>query len=179
MPYNKTENKGTKRSDTPTAIPVCEFLYELINEHIKPETVLDPCSGDGRLTKGIVCNHIINYEIKNDKDFLQETQTINTSLVICNPPFNIGTGRTLSPEIFMDKILELCGYDVPIILICPMGMRLNQKKSSKRWRKMRDVYPKITSIISLPLDIFENTLFHSEILCFNTPNFDPHYFLKL
>jgi hypothetical protein len=79
----------------------------------------------------------------------------------------------------MDKILELVDKDTPIILITPMGFRLNQRINSKRWRKMRDDYPPITSIISLPLDIFEDTLFHCEILCFNCYRLLPHYFLHI
>ena len=96
-----------------------------------------------------------------------------------NPPFNVGYGRKLSVEVFMDKVLELVNNDIPIIMITPMGFRLNQKENSKRWRKIRDTYPPITSIISLPLDIFEDTLFHCEIICFNCDKFKPHYFLDI
>jgi len=56
---------------------------------------------------------------------------------------------------------------------------LNQKVNSKRWRKIRDNYPPIKSIISLPLDIFEETLYHCEIVCFNCDLFEPHYFLNI
>ena len=86
-------------------------------------------------------------------------------------------GRKLAVEVFMDKVLQLCDNNIPIIMICPMGFRLNQRITSKRWRNMRDNYPKICSIISLPLDIFEDTLFHCEILCFNCDKLEPHYFL--
>ncbi len=58
-----------------------------------------------------------------------------------------------------------------------MGFRLNQRKISKRWKWLRDNCPPITSIISLPLDIFDNVQFHSEILIFNVPKLKPHYFL--
>ena len=58
-----------------------------------------------------------------------------------------------------------------------MGFRLNQRYTSTRWKKMRDIYPEITTIISLPLDTFDDTLYHSEIVCFNTNLFKPHYFI--
>ena len=176
--YIKKDNKGKKRNDTPTDIRICNFLTSLIKKHYNPKRILDPCCGDRRLTNDFDCK-IINYEIKEGKDFLKETNKIDCDFVICNPPFNIGTGRKLSVEVFMDKILELVDNKTPIIIITPMGLRLNQKVKSKRWRKMRDIYPDIDSIISLPLDIFEETLFHCEILCFNCGNFKSHYFLDI
>ena len=60
-----------------------------------------------------------------------------------------------------------------------MGFRLNQRINSTRWKKIRDEYPPISTIISLPLDIFEDTLFHSEIIGFNTDKLKPHYFLDI
>jgi hypothetical protein len=177
--YQKQMNKGKKRSDTPTPDYIIDFLSDLIKSKYKPHTILDPCAGDGRLTKHFDCNKI-NYEIKDNKDFLKEDKPIDCDMVIMNPPFNLnGVGRKLSVEVFLDKVLELCDKNVPIICITPMGLRLNQKKSSKRWRKMRDDYPPITSIISLPLDAFEDTLFHCEILCFNMDKLNPHYYLNL
>jgi type I restriction enzyme M protein len=109
-------------------------------------------------------------------------------LVLCNPPFNTyednrtwmkehNLGKALLPEVFADKIFELYGDDVRLILFVPMGMRLNQRTFSKRWRKMRDKYPDISSIISLPLNIFPNVEFHNEILIFNIDGLKPHYFL--
>lgn len=176
--YNKSENKGKKRNDTPTDQRVCKFLYDLIIEHYNPKIILDPCSGDGRLTERFDCQ-IINYEIKEGTDFLKETQHIDCDFVIMNPPFNVGTGRQLSVEVFMDKVLELVDNNIPIIMICPMGFRLNQRIKSSRWKKIRDTYPPIDSIISLPIDIFEDTLFHCEIICFNCKNFKGHYFLNI
>lgn len=176
--YEKSQNKGKKRSDTPTDKRICNFLYSIINENYTPKKILDPCCGDRRLTNLFDCKKI-NYEIKEGKDFLKETNKIDCDFVIMNPPFNLGTGRKLAVEVFMDKVLELVDNDIPIILITPMGFRLNQKIKSNRWRKIRDKYPPITTIISLPLDIFEDTLYHSEIVCFNTNELEPHYFLPL
>lgn len=176
--YVAKDNKGTKRNDTPTDIRICDFITSLVKQYYNPKKILDPCCGDKRLTKDFDCD-IINYEIKEDKDFLKETNKIDCDFVIMNPPFNIGYGRKLAVEVFMDKVLELVDNNIPIIMICPMGFRLNQKVNSKRWRKIRDEYPPIKSIISLPLDIFEDTLYHSEIVCFNCDLFEPHYFLNI
>ena len=78
----------------------------------------------------------------------------------------------------MDKVLELCGKNIPIVLITPMGFRLNQKKSSTRWQKIKKDYPEISSIMSLPLDTFEDTLFHTEVVFLNMDKLKPHYFIK-
>ena len=58
-----------------------------------------------------------------------------------------------------------------------MGFRLNQTNRSKRLKKMKNIYPEISSIISLPVDTFENTNFHTEILCYNTEYLKAHYFI--
>ena len=176
--YNKKENKGVKKSDTPTDRRVCKFLYDIISAVYNPTTILDTCCGDRRLTELFNCK-VINYEIKEGTDFLKEENKIDCDMVIMNPPFNIGTGRQLSVEVFMNKVLSLVDNEIPIFMICPMGFRLNQRIKSARWRKMRDHYPSIKTIISLPLDIFEDTLYHSEIIGFNCNKLDPHYFLNI
>lgn len=112
----------------------------------------------------------------------------NIDLVIQNPPFNntpeikeflksIKKGKALLPELFLDKTWELFGNDIPCICFSPMGILLNQRTFSRRWKKMRDTYPDITSIISLPLNIFPGVEFHNQILIFNIPGLKSHYFL--
>jgi len=176
--YNKKENKGKKPTDTPTPLELCKQIYEIIIDKYKPKCILDPCCGDKRLTKNFKDCKIINYEIKEGTDFLKEDTPLNeVDLVIMNPPFNLGgSGRKLAVEIFMDKVLELVKHDIPIVLITPMGFRLNQKYKSARWRKMKAEYPPITSIISLPLDCFKDTLFHCEVLIYNLKT-NPHFFI--
>jgi hypothetical protein len=96
--------------------------------------------------------------------------------VFCNPPFN-GYGQKLGSEVWLDKILKLFGEKIPIVLFAPMGFRLNGKQKGKRWNKfINSKYPPISSIISLPRDIFPEVEFHSEILIFNLSNLQPHYF---
>jgi hypothetical protein len=142
---------------------------------------------------------IINYlDIKNEKELREILQLPHyavyeklkewINLVIINPPFNAdpalrkylktkGQGKALLPELFLDQTWKLFGKDIPCVCFVPSGFRLNQRKKSKRWRKVRDDYPEIKSIISLPLDIFPGVLFHTEILIFNLDDLRPHYFL--
>jgi len=74
--------------------------------------------------------------------------------------------------------VKLFGIHVPVVLFAPMGLRLNQKKTSSRWQWARDHGPRITGIVSLPLDVFPDVKFHSEILLFNVPSVQPHYWLE-
>ena len=115
----------------------------------------------------------------------------DVDFIICNPPFNNTEenkewmkknkkGKALLPELFLEKMIDIFGEDIhmiPIVLFVPMGFRLNQRIKSKRWRKIRDQHPVITSIISLPLDIFPNVEFHNEILIYNARWLDAHYML--
>lgn len=162
-----------KRSDIATPTVVAKFIASLFpNETL----VFDPCVGEGNLLKPFPCK-TIGIDIKNGFDFLKEQPDIKPSLVICNPPFNLGVGRRLGSEIFLEQILK--SYpQAKVVLFVPMGFRLNQRKHSKRWKWLRDSVPPITSIISLPLDIFDSVAFHNEILIFNAPGLKPHYFLE-
>jgi type I restriction enzyme M protein len=96
---------------------------------------------------------------------------------MCNPPFNGCEGRKLYPELFLRCIHSYFGSSLPVVLVVPMGFRLNQRRGSKRWQYLRDNW-KISSIMTLPIDMFGDVLFHSEILFFNFPNgsLQPHYF---
>ena len=107
-----------------------------------------------------------------------------------NPPFNIDNktkeyiqehygGRPLLPEVWLQKAIELFGKDMPVVMFTPYGFRLNQTEVSKRWLKFSSgEYPEITSIISLPKDVFDGILFHSGVLCFNLPKLKGHYFVR-
>lgn len=162
-----------KRQDIETPEIVCNFIASLF-PNVK--SVFDPCVGKGNLlepfknkakTRGI--------DIKQGVDFLRMTEPIEEELVVCNPPFNLGVGRRLGSELFLEHILKLGGKK--IVLFVPMGFRLNQRRTSKRWKWLRDNCLPITSIISLPLDIFNKVQFHNEILIFGCPELRPHYFL--
>ena len=59
---------------------------------------------------------------------------------------------------------------------------IRRMESSRRWLKfVTGEYPETQSIISLPKDIFDGILFHSEVLLFNFPKKPPlkgHYFFS-
>ncbi|CAG8756222.1 2613_t:CDS:2, partial [Cetraspora pellucida] len=65
------------------------------------------------------------------------------ALILCNPPFN-GMKPKLAPEIWLDKIIELFGKEIPIVLFVPMGFRANLTLTSKRKMKFENgTYPPI------------------------------------
>ena len=98
-------------------------------------------------------------------------------LILCNPPWSGHWKRHSYPEVFFNRIITLFGEDVPLVFLCPMGFRLNLKLQSKRRQRFLRHGPEISSIISCPLDMYPDTLFHSEILMFNIPKLKPHYWL--
>lgn len=166
-----------KQSDIQTPFWLCVFIASLFPN---VRRVFDPCCGDSRLLQPFANRgcEIFSMDIKQGQDFLAFEGKISADLCVCNPPFNLGIGRQLGSEVFLRHILKTCG-NISIVLFVPMGFRLNQRKQSKRWRWLRDCSAKITSIMSLPLDCFENVEFHSEVLFFNAPHLQPHYFIDI
>ncbi len=185
-------NANPKRADIPTPMWVCEWVYQTLSPHFDRPIILDPSCGDERLTKPWRNNdemHKSNlgytwysYDIKNGphEDFLLTTpesfKDAPVDLVICNPPFNQGAGKMLAPELFLRHIFDVCGPSTPVAMFVPMGFRLNQRKKSKRIHWLIESNVKISSIASMTLDVFDGVQFHNEILFFNMPFLDGHYY---
>ncbi len=188
LPYQQNSTK--KDSTVYTPKKVSEYLYKLISPHISPETVLDPGIGKGSLSMlwrengaSIIGSDIESHGKKYSDLFLlgkfeeiEKWEWEKPDLIICNPPFNAYGEGKLYPEIFLRKMIELFGEKQKIVLVVPMGFRLNQRVTSERWNWLSNSKCKITSIISLPIDCFK-AKFHTEILIFNIPKLKPHYFL--
>jgi hypothetical protein len=184
-----------KRSDIYTPPGVARFLFETLRDaqplglRDRFTTILDPAIGTGRLTdpwfnSGAYYIHGIDVvdagarcHTFDQRRFEDVTDRARPDLVLCNPPFNGAAGRKLYPEVFLAQTFKLFGVEQPLVLFAPMGMRLNQRRKSTRWRGLRDCGAKLTSIVSLPLDIFPGVEFHAEILIFNVKGIDAHYFL--
>ena len=180
-----------KRSDIYTPPGVARFLFGVLGGCNRWDTILDPAIGTGQLTnpwfddacrivgvdivnQGPACQRLILGRFEDQEHIIPRPD-----LVLCNPPFNGADGKQLYPEVFLRHAFKLFGESVPMVLFAPMGMRLNQRKKSTRWRWLRDSKAVLTSIVSLPLDVFPSVEFHAEILIFNVPGclIRPHYFL--
>jgi len=195
--------KHEKKATIFTPDYVSEFLFNLVHKYVnKNGLIVDPCVGQGSLLKPFKRNgfDVLGIDIENQgfpktivKNYLEIKRGEikgKVSLVIMNPPFNIDSktkkyiqenygGRPLLPEVWFSKAIGLFGHDVPIVMFTPYGFRLNQSDTSKRWQKfITKEYPEITSIVSLPKDVFEGILFHSEVLIFNLPKLKGHYFVR-
>ena len=192
--------KQQKKATIYTPDSVSQFIYNIVCDKIdKTKPVLDPCVGSGSLLKPFKKNGFKVIGVDIEKQGFPRTRIKNylamkngeidaPSLVIMNPPFNIDSktkkyvqahygGRPLLPEIWLQKAIELFGRNTPMVLFTPYGLRLNQMVNSTRWQKfIEGQYPEIKSIISLPKDIFDGILFHSEILLFNLNRLKGHYF---
>lgn len=78
------------------------------------------------------------------------------------------------PDIFFSHLLEYIEKPMAYI-ITPMGFRLNQRTVSHRRNKyIRDTVNIITGIVSYPIDVFPETLYHSEALIWNVPGIPAH-----
>lgn len=203
--YNVGRNnfyKNEKLATIYTPTHVSSFLFDILHDKIQPQgLVLDPCVGQGSLLQPFqqAGFRVAGIDIEDQgfphttcKNFLsvQPGEFEQPSLVIVNPPFNIDQKtkamaaelfgrRPLLPEVWLQQIIQLFGKDLPIVLFAPYGMRLNQTVHSKRWQKfVNGAYPSIASIVALPKDVYENVLFHSEVLIFNVEGLKPHYFFN-
>jgi hypothetical protein len=202
--YNTTLNKGKKRDDIFTPPAIANRIYEIIQEsELNPKTILDPAIGNCNLIEPFLDSgcRIIGIDIvkyfrtelidqfilaryerleKKQSSYIYKGRKFNLTqpdLVVINPPFNGEKDKKFYPEIFLRKTFELFGENQPIVLITPMGLRLNIRVDGARYQWMKQNNIRITSILSLPLNAFKGVLFHSEVLFFNILGVEPHYWL--
>jgi hypothetical protein len=201
--YNVSRNNfydNQKRSTIYTPQRLSQFLFDMVKDKIDQSgLVLDPCVGGGSLlapfaaagfrTTGIDITdqgwpdtHLRSYLDVQPGDYP------TPALVIANPPFNVESktkmimkaeygARPLLPEVWLKKTVSLFGGDVPIVMFAPYGLRLNQSIKSRRWQAfLTGSFPPISSILALPKDIYQDVLFHSEVLFFNIDGLKPHDF---
>jgi hypothetical protein len=86
-------------------------------------------------------------------------------------------GRRNLVPLFLQRIFEVVPSKTPIVLFTPMTFRLGLSSKAARLLWLRDECPPITSIVSLPRDVFPGVEYHCEILIFNMRRLSSHYFL--
>jgi len=198
-------HKNPKESTIMTPPEISLFLHKIISPYISEgRNVLDPACGGLSLLKpweGRWRTHGYDVNPVKPESFLKTVASVHNyfddldvavqpDLVLLNPPFNktvqwskdtagkLIKPKLMIPDAFLRRTFALFGESIPVVIFVPMGFRLNQRRVSKRFRYYRDdCTAKLTSIISLPLDSFPEVEFHMEILCWNMPYLDPHYFL--
>jgi len=203
-PLNVKRNdyhNNRKKNDVKTPTPLADFIAEKVTDALDLDfyRIVDVACGNGVLSRAFFnligkdsCDvtGIDNNPYFDDFTYMMEYETddflrpgsegllfAEPDLVVCNPPFNQGEkGKSFLPELYMDRIFSIWPC-VPLVLFAPMGMLLNQRMKSKRWKKLRDQEEQITSILPLPLDVFEDVEFHSFVLFFNIRNIPPVWYL--
>jgi len=186
MQNTALKSKLAAKSDIATPLPLVKFISDIVCSVIPKDrinTILDPCSGlDNRLTHYFPDANVISYEKKIGKDFFdaKKEDCDEVDLVLVNPPFNndVKHKKTLLPEEFLKKIIEVVPDGTPIVIIVPAGFRQNVRMKSKRLLLISGL--EIQSILTLPLNVFEDdgVLFHTEALFIGTGYFSklkPHY----
>jgi len=172
------QTKELKNPVIYTPEEVSNYLYGLLAPRILCGKVLDPCCGSGRLLDPWFPEYdTVGYDIQFGQDWF-ETDCSLPNLILCNPPFCSGR-KMMMAEQFLRNFIERGWFYVPIVMFVPMGFRFNVRKNSRRRVWMKDHGPQISSIISVPLDLFPDVQFFSEILIFNVPNLNPHYWIDL
>ena len=85
--YNFPAGKLRPRaSDQETPPGLARFLCETISPVYEIKTILDPCAGQGALTRPWRGRRVVAFEIHEGKDFFQCPGPIDCDLVLCNPP---------------------------------------------------------------------------------------------
>jgi type I restriction enzyme M protein len=149
---------------------VAEFLFELLSP-LRPKIVLDVASGNGDLSRPWqAVAKIIEYELGFGRDLFKCPDSIDTDLVLCNPPFG-------QEKEFLRRILKVVPETAPIVLFATHRVRLGSYVTSNDWKWCRDDWPPITSIVSLPRGVFKGVNETTEIILFRAPHLLPHYFL--
>jgi hypothetical protein len=207
---------------TPT--PIASWLREILEPELEDvKIVFDPACGSGNLLEPFKDKITLGCDIADfgaqighfwEQDYLDLTGEFpKVDLITANPPYNHTAasaakhGRSkLLPELFAAKSFELFGKGVKMFLFAPMGYRLNTRcyrpTSGSRYADMRDSFGEITSIVTLPLDVFANPSYdpyagearrnpgkgimksnikrketQQEIIFYNMPKLKPHYML--
>jgi len=72
----------------------------------------------------------------------------------------------LGPRDF-DKNFELFGKNTPIVLFVSIRFRNTYVNSKRKKQFINGIYPRVSSTITLPVNVFPDIDFGSEILLFN------------
>jgi hypothetical protein len=147
--------------NTETPPSLCQWIYErLADAGIHPKTILDPCAGNGNLTRPFrPRSQVIEYEINQDRDFF-EAKAATCDLVICNPPWK----KALR---WLQQIVEVVGNRTPIVFICPVLFFIGYKDAPCRQYLESPEAPVPHHIIPLPADTFVKVYCPGAILWLN------------
>jgi len=180
---NNTDNKikTSKKSTVLTPDFVSKYIYESVKRHTY-KNILDVGCFDGSLSKYFTKKHnskIIGLDIENEyeknfdtfihKDFLEcsreDFKDLKIDLIVTNPPF--GKSKQygdLYPNLFIKKIFEIFGSNMPVVMISGHWLLSNHNKRMSFFNTLN-----ITKITNLHKNTFINcdVSVESDIIYFN------------
>ena len=188
---NKTD-KQEKNSTVFTPNLLSKHIFNIVSKEYDFKSLFDPCIGvNGGMTKHFKDSGVYIYGADIEKGaekvcdtyFHQDIKAsdipmnVKPELIIFNPPFN-GNGRgknLLFPHLFLKTMFNRFGEDIPLVMITGDNFLNNNRKDSKRLKYISESNFEITSIMTLPLNIFDGILFNSQVLFFNMHRLKPFY----
>ena len=155
------DDPDLQNTETPPSL--CQWIFErLADVGIHPNTILDPCAGNGNLTRPFrPRSQVIEYEIRHGSDFF-EAREIACNLVICNPTWKDALR-------WLQKIVEVVGNQTPIVFMCPVLFFIGYKTAPCRQYLDSPDAPKLDHITPLPADTFVKVYCPAAILWLNLP----------
>jgi len=189
-------NKQEKNSTVFTPEELSHYLYKLVTNEYDFKTIFDPCIGaNGGMTKyyyengyEVVGADIVEEGVNHCHTFFNQDihnsnipNEIKPDLIIMNPPFS-GNGKgknLLYPHLFLKTMFDKFGKDIPLVMITGDNFLNNNGIQSKRLKYISDASFEITSIMTLPLDLFQGVEFNTQVLFFNMPKLKAHYIFDI
>ena len=179
-----------------------EFLFSIISPNVKKEDgfVLDPCVGNGSLVDPFITDgyDVVGIDIKDqgfmnceilDYLLIEKWERDVPSIVMIHPPFSDNKSKEKyvslglykhymeCTEKFLYKTIKLFSKNIPIVFFVPFSFRLHYRfKNNIKMDNSGADFPDITSIVSLPINIFNDYFIYAEILIYNINNLKPHYY---
>lgn len=158
----KPKDDSLQNTETPPSL--CRWIHDrLADAGLRPGTILDPCAGNGNLTRPFrPHSEVIEYEVRTGNDFF-DAQQVMCDLVLCNPPWS-------SAEHFLRHIVRVVGRHTPIVLICPAVFLSGYKDAPVRQYLQSPDAPRLHHCTPLPSDTFVRVYSSGVILWLNLPD---------
>jgi hypothetical protein len=149
--------------NTMTPPSLCQWIFERLHDAgVHPATILDPCAGQGNLTRPFrPRSQVVEFEIALGKDFF-EAKHVVCDLAICNPPWS-------DAERWLRELVEVIGKHTPLVFICPQLFFSGYKTAPCRSYLESAEAPTVNHITPLPCDTFVKVYSPGAILWCNLP----------
>jgi hypothetical protein len=151
------------RQNTQTPPSLCRWISErLADAGVHPKRILDPCAGQGNLTRPFPGASVIEFEVQRGADFFAADGPISCGLGLCNPPWK-------EAERWLRHLVKIVGNRTPLVFICPALIFISYKDAPFRTYLTTAEAPVLNAITPLPQDTFVGVYTPAAILWMNLP----------